>query len=177
MSSPRQHRHILPVTVVLALVLAVILAACGGSEDGDSPSAAAGSAPADVSVEPIDGVGDVLVDADGAALYTADQEMDGTVRCTRSCADTWIPLTLPGGGEPTASDEVAGELGVVERPGGARQVTFEGQPLYSFADDGGPGVVSGDGLADTFDGELFSWQVARADGGASGGAEPQLGPY
>jgi hypothetical protein len=48
-----------------------------------------------------DGVGDVLVDADGAALYTADQERDGKVRCTTACAEIWIPLTLPAGGVPS----------------------------------------------------------------------------
>ena len=176
MNSTRQHRLTVSIALVAALVLALVLAACGGSGGGDSPSAAAGPAPASVSVEPIDGVGDVLVDADGAALYTADQEMDGTVRCTDSCADTWLPLTLPSGGEPSGPDEL--ELGVTERPGGERQVSFEGQPLYSFADDGGPGVVTGDGLSDTFDGELFSWQVATTDGGSdSGRGMPGIGPY
>jgi predicted lipoprotein with Yx(FWY)xxD motif len=171
----RRH-HIL--IALLTAIAVLVLAACGGSDDDDSPAAAAGSGAAALSVEPIDGVGDVLVDADGAALYTADQEMDGTVRCTRSCADTWVPLTLPQGGEPSAADEVGGELGVAERPGGERQVTFEGQPLYSFADDGGPGVVTGDGLSDRFDGELFSWQVATVNdvaGDAGGSSSP--GPY
>lgn len=176
MNPPRQHRLTVSIALVAALVLALVLAACGGSEDGDSSSAAAGSASASVSVEPIDGVGDVLVDAGGAALYTADQEMDGTVRCTASCADTWLPLTLPSGREPSGPDEL--ELGVAQRPGGERQVSFEGQPLYRFADDGGPGEVTGDGLADTFDGELFSWRVATAEGvAAEPGEPPSPGPY
>jgi predicted lipoprotein with Yx(FWY)xxD motif len=129
-------------------------------------------------VEAIDGVGDVLVDSAGAALYTADQEMDGKVRCTRSCADIWLPLTLSGSGDPTGPDDVAGELGVAERPGGARQLTFDGQPLYRFADDPMAGQVTGDGLSDTFDGRLFSWQVATAAGGSGEGAQPPSpGPY
>jgi predicted lipoprotein with Yx(FWY)xxD motif len=162
---------------VLALVLAI--AACGDdSDEGDSGSSAAASTTATVSVQPVDGVGEVLVDSDGAALYTADQEMDGKVRCTDSCAETWIPLTVSGGGEPTASDDVPGELGVTERPGGERQVSFEGQPLYTFADDPAAGEVTGDGLSDTFDGELFSWQVVRTDGTSGGGGPQSLpGPY
>jgi predicted lipoprotein with Yx(FWY)xxD motif len=171
--SLRRHHILIALLTTLAVL---VLAACGGSDEADPPAAAAGSGPAAVSVAPIDGVGDVLVDADGAALYTADQEMDGTVRCTDSCADIWIPLTLPAGGEPSGPDELADALSVAERPGGERQVSFEGQPLYSFADDGGPGVVTGDGLSDRFDGELFSWQVATADGVSeeAGGA---AGPY
>jgi predicted lipoprotein with Yx(FWY)xxD motif len=172
----RRHRLTASIAFLAALALCLTLMACGDSDEDDSPSA--GPAAATVSVDSVDGVGDVLVDADGAALYTADQERDGTVRCTSSCAEIWIPLTLSRGGEPSGTDDVGGELGVAERPGGERQVTFEGRPLYRFADDGGPGVVTGDGLSDTFDGELFSWQVATADGGSdSAGRMPGLGPY
>jgi predicted lipoprotein with Yx(FWY)xxD motif len=163
--------------LVLAALLLVI-AGCGGdSSDEDSSATAPGSSATTVSVEAIDGVGDVLVDSDGAALYTADQEADGRVICTRSCAETWIPLTLPGAREPTGPDEVSDELGVAARPDGERQLTFGGQPLYSFADDPAAGEVTGDGLSDTFDGQLFSWQVATTDGGSGGGEQPSAGPY
>jgi predicted lipoprotein with Yx(FWY)xxD motif len=163
--------------VVAALLL--VVAGCGGASNAsDSRATAAGSSQTTVSVEAVDGVGDVLVDSNGAALYTADQEMDGKVRCTDSCADTWIPVTLPSGGEPSGPDEVSEELGVAERPDGERQLTFVGQPLYSFADDPAAGQVTGDGLSDTFDGQLFSWQVATADGGGDGmGRPPSPGPY
>jgi predicted lipoprotein with Yx(FWY)xxD motif len=169
------------VAAVAALALVLALAACGDdSDDGDSGSSAAASTTSatTVSVESVDGMGEVLVDSDGAALYTADQEMDGTVRCTDSCADTWIPLTLSGSREPTAPDDVPGELGVTERPGGERQVSYDGQPLYSFADDPMPGQVTGDGLSDTFDGEVFSWQVVNTGGETEDtGLESSPSPY
>src|SRR5688572_12161676 len=134
MNTHRHRRSWIAMALVATLLLAI--AGCGsGSNDDDSSATAAGSSRTTVSLEAIDGVGDVLVDSDGAALYTADQEADGRVLCTRSCADTWIPLTLTGGGEPSGPDEVSGELGVAERPDGERQLTFGGQPLYSFADD------------------------------------------
>lgn len=162
------------IAALLALALAV--SGCGDdSDDGGSGSAAAEAdspaAATTVSVESVDGLGDVLVDSHGAALYTADQEHDGKVRCTDSCADTWLPLTLSGGDEPSGSDEVSGELGVTTRPGGERQVSFDGQPLYRFADDPMAGEVTGDGLSDTFDGELFSWRVVKTDGGSQDAAE------
>jgi predicted lipoprotein with Yx(FWY)xxD motif len=166
----------------LAAALVLLLAACGSDSnepDPDSGSATAGSTPATtVSLQSVDGVGDVLVDSDGAALYTADQESDGRVRCTDDCADTWIPLTLPGDGQPSGSDDVPGELGVTERPDGERQVSYDGKPLYSFADDGMAGVVTGDGLSDTFGGRLFSWQVVTAEGESEPAEQqPDLGPY
>jgi predicted lipoprotein with Yx(FWY)xxD motif len=179
MNTQRHRRRLTATGAVGTALLLLVLAGCGGdSSDEDSSATAAGSSPTTVSVEAVDGVGDVLVDSDGAALYTADQEADGRVLCTRSCADTWIPLTLSGSRDPSGPDEVSDELGVAERPDGERQLTFGGQPLYRFADDSMAGVVTGDGLSDTFDGRLFSWQVATADGAPGGGErQPTLGPY
>jgi predicted lipoprotein with Yx(FWY)xxD motif len=139
---------------------ALLLAACGGDDD-DSSDAASGSPTGNevVAVASIEDAGEVLVDADGAALYTADQEADGKVRCTASCAKTWLPLTVSGDAE-LADADVPGTLATVKRPDGSDQVTFDGAPLYTFADDGGPGRVTGDGLSDSFGDETFSWSVA-----------------
>jgi predicted lipoprotein with Yx(FWY)xxD motif len=161
--------------VALALLLAV--AGCGDDSDEDATAASGADATTTVSVQSIDGMGDVLVDSEGAALYTADEESDGRVRCTDECASTWIPLTLSDGDQPSGADEVSGQLDVVRRPGGGRQVAFDGQPLYRFADDPMPGEVTGDGLADEFGGELFTWQVATADGSAAGEAPTPVSPY
>jgi predicted lipoprotein with Yx(FWY)xxD motif len=157
----------------LALATALALGACGSDND-DNDSAEAAGAAATVAVESIDGA-DVLVDSEGAALYTSEQEEDGKVRCTDECASIWLPLTLSGPGEPTAESDVSGELGVVERPDGARQVTLDGSPLYRFADDGGPGKVTGDDLSDSFGGRRFTWHVestgaAPSDSGDTGGS-------
>jgi len=161
------------------MALVLVLAGCGDdSDEGNPDSSAGGSKATTVSVETVDGAGEVLVDSEGAALYTADQEKDGKVRCAGSCAETWIPLTMSGGGEPTGSDDVPGDLGVAERPGGERQVSYDGKPLYSFADDPMAGEVTGDGLSDTFDGQLFSWRVVKTGGETEGaGAQPDIGPY
>ena len=168
------------VAAAAALALVLGFAGCGGdSDEGNADASAAGSNTATtVAVESVDGLGEVLVDSEGAALYTADQEMDGKVRCTDSCAGTWIPLTLSGSGQPTASDDVLGDLGVAERPGGQRQVSYDGKPLYTFADDPMAGEVTGDGLSDTFDGDLFSWRVVKMGGETEGArAQPDVGPY
>ena len=157
--------------VCAALALAAILiAACGSDDDGSNGSQASGAATGSdtVAVANLDDAGDVLVDADGAALYTADQEADGKVRCTDSCLSIWLPLTVSGKATPTASDDVPGTLATVKRPGGEAQVTYEGAPLYRFAEDPEPGQVTGDGVSDSFGGETFSWNVVSL-------GEPQAG--
>lgn len=110
-----------------------------------------------------------LVDADGAALYTTDQEEDGKIRCTGPCTGVWLPLAVSSG-QPTGADEVGGKLATVERPDSGMQVTYDGKPLYRFSGDGSPGQVTGDGLADEFRGRRFSWHAATASGTSSGGA-------
>jgi predicted lipoprotein with Yx(FWY)xxD motif len=162
-----RHRTICAAALAAA---ALALGACGG--DDEQPAAAADGEPATVSVDEVDGVGAVLVDDAGAALYVSEEESDGKVRCTADCLEFWIPLEAPGG-EPTAGDGVEGELGTVERPDGAMQVTHDGKPLYRFSEDGEPGKVTGDGLSDEFGGESFTWHAVTTgdapDDDAGGG--------
>jgi predicted lipoprotein with Yx(FWY)xxD motif len=163
-------------TTGAGLAAALALAACGGgSSDSSSDSAATddGGAARTVSVKSVDGIGDVLVDSSGKALYTADVEADGKIRCTGACTSFWVPLTIDSG-TPTGADD----LGVVERPDGVRQVTAGGQPLYTFSEDTS-GKVTGDGFSDDFEGRRFTWSAATADGKAAEedtGGGSQSGP-
>lgn len=156
----------------LAAVAALLLSACGGNSNTNGSAAKSNSSGTarTVSVAKVGSVGDVLVDSKGDALYSATQEAGGKVLCTGSCTSIWRPLTLPAGDtNPTAAADLSPKLGVVKRPDGAEQVTFNGAPLYRFADDSGPGTVSGDGVSDSFDGMDFTWHVA-APTGTSGGS-------
>jgi predicted lipoprotein with Yx(FWY)xxD motif len=141
--------------LVPILLLALLLVACGGGNDEKTSTVSLDSG--------------VLVDSAGAPLYTSDQEKSGKVACTGGCASIWLPLEAPGSGDPTAGDGVSGELGVVKRPDGSRQVTLDGRPLYRFAQDGSDGKATGDDLTDSFDGRQFTWQVEGSGGGSSGG--------
>jgi predicted lipoprotein with Yx(FWY)xxD motif len=145
------------ILIALALIAALAVVACG--DDDDDSATAASTSGATVQMD-----GGTLVDSDGAALYTSDQETDGMVRCVEACAEIWVPLTAT---NPTAADDVSGKLGTVKRPDGARQVTLDGKPLYSFAEDP-PGEVTGDGFKDSFAGREFTWSVV-------GSAEPSSG--
>jgi len=144
-----------------ALVGAVALAACGGGTSSSSSSAGAAAAgTTTVAAEQIGNSGAVLVDSSGKALYAADQESSGKVLCTGGCNSFWEPLTV-GSGAPTGSS-ITGKLGVVQRPDGARQVTYNGELLYTFAEDGA-GQVTGDGFADAFGGQHFTWHVVHVN--------------
>jgi predicted lipoprotein with Yx(FWY)xxD motif len=147
------------ILTTLALTTALALAACGGgnSNSGSGSATAASSGPSDtVSLKSINGV-DALVDSKGNALYTSDQEKDGMVRCTGGCTSIWLPLTTSG--QPTAASDVSGTVGALKRPDGTRQVTLDGRPLYRFAEDGGPGKATGNGVSDSFGGQTFTWHL------------------
>jgi predicted lipoprotein with Yx(FWY)xxD motif len=130
--------------------LALLLTACGGSSGssasgtGSTPTAtsqAAGQASSSAlgGIQPGDVVlivqksalGYVLAAADGQVVYTYGKDSKGSApTCTGSCATTWPPLT----GKPLASqaDKLPGTLGTVSDANGAKQVTYNGLPLYTF---------------------------------------------
>jgi predicted lipoprotein with Yx(FWY)xxD motif len=150
-----------------AVAVAVALAACGGSGGSESATAAS-SGGGTVSVAEIGGAGNVLVDSSGQALYASEQETAaGMALCTGACTSFWQPLTVSGGA-PEGGPE-GGDLGVMKRPDGSKQVTFDGKLLYTFTQDG-PEEVTGDGFQDAFEGNQFTWHVVTAgNGGASAG--------
>jgi predicted lipoprotein with Yx(FWY)xxD motif len=136
------------------------LAACGsgGSDSSTRPTDAGTST---VSTMQVDGIGNVLTDATGKTLYTPDQEANGQVLCSGACTMFWVPLAA-GARSPTATEGVT-NLGVINRPDGTTQVTGAGKPLYTFFQDS-PGDVKGNGFADDFGAQHFTWRAVLADG-------------
>jgi predicted lipoprotein with Yx(FWY)xxD motif len=171
------HRTLAILAIAILPVLAIGLAACGGSDNSsDSGSTAAAGTPSatgdTVATKSITGVGDVLVDSSGAVLYTNDMDSRSKVACTGECLTEWVPLAAPSGGSPTSSDSVVqSRLGTMKRPDGTSQVTLGGMPLYTFVEDS-PGQATGDGFSDSFGGTSFVWTAARAGGGSGGSGAP-----
>ena len=90
-------------------------------------------------------LGEVLVDGEGMTLYLFTNDSDSTSTCSGGCADTWPPLTVDG--EPSGGEGVdAALLGTTDRDDGTTQVTYNGQPLYTYAADSAPGDVNGQGV-------------------------------
>ena len=161
--------------VVLAIVSVLGLVACGGSDSSSSSPTTGSTAGETVSLADVSGVGNVLVDSQGNALYSRDLEAGGKVLCMDGCTSIWEPLTVSSGSEPTGPSDVSSKLGVVDRPDGTKQVTFEGKPLYTFVEDQAPDMVTGNGVSDSFDGTGFTWHVASLGATSSGSTSTQGG--
>jgi predicted lipoprotein with Yx(FWY)xxD motif len=149
---------------VLAIgAMIVLISSCGVNRQASSYQPAANSSTqgeSTISQRTIQGVGQVLVSQMGMTLYSPDQEADGRILCTASCTRFWQPLLLSKGAKsPTKGEGVPGKLAVVDRPDGAKQVAFDGKPLYLFVEDGSPGDTKGNDFHDDFGGHRFSWQV------------------
>jgi predicted lipoprotein with Yx(FWY)xxD motif len=155
-----------------AAAVAALVAGCG-SGDGAAPAASGAGGPQHdasgitISTRQISGVGTVLTDQTGKTLYTPEQEASGTIKCTGSCLSFWFPVTMPSGATPRAAGALTGTLGSIQRPdGGRRQLTYNGEPLYTFRLDTGPGQTHGNNFTDHFGGQTFTWHAAIASGAA-----------
>jgi predicted lipoprotein with Yx(FWY)xxD motif len=134
------------------LILVLFLAGCAansasssGANDSTPTATPTPGAPV-VLISSSPGLGSFLVDARGMALYINSKDSPGVSTCTGICTNTWPPLTVTGA--PVAGIGVAGGmLGVLARPDGRQQVTYDGWPLYYFTGDRRPGYPSGQGFA------------------------------
>ena len=82
--------------------------------------------------------GTVLASSSGLTLYyyRQDKPHSGKSVCTGSCATAWPPLAAPV--KPPAGLRLPGPLGMITRPGGVRQVTLNGFPVYPLRRGQGP---------------------------------------
>ena len=133
-------------TLATALALAAPLAA---------PALAAPAAPATGTAKPLvtklraPNLGaTVLARGDRQALYYWNREKDGKIRCVGACARAWPPyIVAKGRAVPRKIAGFSGTFGVVVRPDGRRQLTYNRLPLYIYAHEG-KGIV----LCDDVDG-------------------------
>lgn len=141
-------------TIAMAAISLAILTACGGSDAGDSSGdvPAAGS---DLGASS-SSLGSIVVDGTGMTVYVFDQDTagSGTSACSGECAKQWPAITSSA--DAPKVDGVTGEVGTITGTDGAKQVTLEGRPLYTYAGDGAVGDVEGQGKDGTW------WVVSPA---------------
>lgn len=89
----------------------------------------------DAGMKYVDGV---LVNQAGMTLYTFDKDMAGSGKsaCSGPCATTWPVVP--------ASGQVMDPYSVLMRDDGAKQLAYNGKPLYLYAADHKPGERNGD---------------------------------
>ena len=168
-------RKLLTAAGLAAAVLAV--AACASSSSSTSSAApnsaaAAGASPGNTVMERTIGGTQVLTNSAGLTLYWFVPDTSTTSKCTGSCATYWPPLKGP----VTAGSGVTGTLGVITRPDGTKQATYDGHPLYTYAGDSAPGQANGNDK-NLSGGVWWEMTVSGATPGASAKASTSSGGY
>ena len=95
--------------------------------------------------------GPILVDGAGMSLYlfTNDTQNSGASTCADDCLAAWPALLSDG--DPVAGEGVdAALLGTITRDDGTTQVTYNGWPLYYYAEDTAAGDTNGQGVGDVW---------------------------
>ena len=114
-------------------------------------------------------IGKVLADAKGDTLYWYAKDMKGgPSTCTGGCLSAW-PVVA---GKPVAAMGVAfaGKLGSVTDAGGTVQATYNGYPLYTYAEDMTPGETSGNGAGGVWHVITGQYLVSSMSGSGSSGS-------
>jgi predicted lipoprotein with Yx(FWY)xxD motif len=168
---PDRRLSMLRSTKLLATAIAAsaLLAACGSSSSKSTASSAAQSQPAPTQSSSSSALvktasngtlkATVLVNAQGMTLYHLSGEQKGKFICTNSaCLQVWHPLAVTAARTPTGSVALA----TVKRPDGSVQVTYKGEPLYTFAQDTAPGQANGEGIKD-----VGTWNAVVLEAGGA----------
>ncbi|RAN74260.1 hypothetical protein B5P43_29580 [Bacillus sp. SRB_336] len=144
--------------LAVAAAGALLLAGCGGggTAPGQAPSSSAVASQGSTSQGSTSqggavlktgqtSLGTVVVNGQGMTAYVFDKDTanSGTSACTGACLSFWPPIKTPTG-TPQVSG-VTGKVGAITLPGGTKQVTLNGLPLYTYAADSKAGDTSGQG--------------------------------
>ena len=112
-------------------------------------------------------LGRVLVNGRQLTVYLFEKDKGKTSSCYGPCASAWPPVTTSSmpraGGGATAA-----KLATTRRSDGTLQVTYNGHPLYTYADDSKPGQTNGEGV-DEFGAEWYALSPAGTTVEDSGG--------
>jgi len=155
--------------IALLLVTALAVAGCGSDYGDGGSSSSSSSGGSTISTAQNDKLGQtVLVNGDGMTLYALSAEKGGKFVCTDSkCLSAWHPVV----GKP---DGDVDSLATVKRPGGDDQVSYKGEPLYTFASDSKKGDANGEGIKDVgvWHAVTVSGKPASSGGSGGGGGGP-----
>jgi predicted lipoprotein with Yx(FWY)xxD motif len=128
--------------VTFLVAAAASLAVAAGAATASPQATSSGAATVKVART---NLGRILVNSSGRTLYLFKKDTGRKSTCYGQCAEFWPPLKA--GGKPTAgSGAQASKIGTTKRRDGTRQVTYNGHPLYLFAQDTRRGDTNGEGV-------------------------------
>jgi predicted lipoprotein with Yx(FWY)xxD motif len=151
-----------PAPILLAALIAAATSTAAVASSAGGAARARDSRAAKIQLRRT-GVGKVLVDGSGFTLYRFSKDPRNSDTCVKisECTNLWPPLISSG--RPLAGPGVRAKLlSSIKLPGGGRQVTYAGHPLYRYAaatEKGETGYVG----AQQFGG---SWYAVNAAGGS-----------
>ncbi|MBT1001398.1 hypothetical protein KIH31_02175 [Paenarthrobacter sp. DKR-5] len=95
-------------------------------------------------------LGQIIVDGKGMSVYVFDKDTkdSGKSSCSGSCAAAW-PAVLTTSATPSVSG-VTGKVGVIPAASGGKQLTVNGLPVYTFAQDKSAGDVKGQAVGNVW---------------------------
>jgi predicted lipoprotein with Yx(FWY)xxD motif len=131
---PPMTRAVIALVAVVGLIAALIAA-------GHATAASKGGQ-VRVRTTPL---GKILVSSTGRTLYMFAADKGKTSVCYGQCATFWPPL-LSASAHPTATGLTMSKLGTTKRKDGKLQITYNGHPLYRYADDTKAGQTNGQGV-------------------------------
>ena len=107
-------------------------------------------------------LGKIIVDGNGMTAYFYDRDTanSGKSVCTGGCAATWPAIT-----SASATPTVTGITGTVGTIPSSNQLTINGRPIYTYAQDRAPGATAGQGVGGI-------WYVISPSGGEIKSAAP-----
>jgi predicted lipoprotein with Yx(FWY)xxD motif len=165
---PRRKAAVLAVG---ALAAATTLAACGSSssqtttsQQNASASSSAATSATSFSTASVSGLGSVVVDGNGRAVYILTSGGHTDLPCTDAsgCTKVWPDLPLPDSvtAAKAGTGIQASLLGTEKLRDGETYPTYNGWLMYEYAADSGPGQANGQGIQ-SFGG---TWYVLSPSG-------------
>jgi len=154
--------------VAFAASLGLALGACGPTSGGSSSSSSSvGTTAAGPHTVPDAALGTIVENGKGFTLYRFDLDTakPSASHCTGQCAIQWPATPAVSASNVTGIDHKL--LGTVTGTDGHQQLTLDGWPLYTYAQDGKPGDTHGQGVGGTW------WAVTPSGAKAmTGSASP-----
>jgi predicted lipoprotein with Yx(FWY)xxD motif len=154
----RTHTLLAGVLAGAASGLAIAGPTIASAQGGAPQARAAGAAKVELRHTRL---GSILVSASGFTVYDFTRDRGEEDSCVKihGCTKAWPPLETSG--TPVAGPGVRSSLlSSIRLPNGARQVTYAGHALYTYAGDSSPGETSYVGV-NAFGGD---WDALNAAG-------------